>query len=214
MDRNIKNDIDVLTQKYRDKLNNKAGNEFSLTSTYNDKVVSILHNECKREFQLHPRYFLTKLACPLCEKEKKYDVRREKTKKIVAEFKKELKTLVGDEYKVTRDYMDPEERKVSLEHKCGHKYDIKINSFRNGRRCPICTKTQPKSPEEYAKEFKELAGNKFELLTKYERANKKVEVLCNQCNEKFPVNPSYFKRDLRCPLCEKKTIPKRTSEEE
>lgn len=210
---NKKNNIDILTKKYEEKLENKTGREFLLKSVYNDKVVDILHSECNRVFQLHPRYFLSKLSCPLCDKEKKYDIRREKTKKIVSDFKEELKTLPkGNEYTVTKDDMDPEERKVSLRHKCGHEYKVKINSFRNGRRCPECTKTQPKTAEEYHEEFYELVGSRFVLLTQYERANKKVKVHCNQCNEDFEINPSYFKRDCRCPRCEKKVISKKASE--
>lgn len=198
------NDISTLTQKYKNKLKIKTNGEFDLVSSYNDKVVEIYHTECGRVSQLNPRYFLSKLSCPLCEKDKRYEMRLEKTKKIVADFKKELKDEVGDEYKVTKDYMDPDERKVSLMHSCGYEYKVKINSFKSGRRCPKCTKTQPKPPEEYLKEFNRVSNGKFSLLIPYERATKKIDIECHKCNEKSSVNPSYFLRDPRCPKCEKK----------
>lgn len=204
-----KNDISILTQKYKNKLKIKTNGEFDLVSKYNDKVVDIYHSECGRVSKLNPRYFLSKLSCPLCERDKRYDMRLEKTREIVADFKKELKDEVGDEYVVIKEYMDPDERKVSLKHSCGYEYKVKINSFRNGRRCPKCTKTQTKPPEKYLKEFNEVSGNEFILLTSYERATKKVYIKCLKCNEKFSVNPSYFLRDPRCPKCEKKINSKK-----
>lgn len=204
-----KDNISILTQKYKNKLLTKTNGEFDLVNTYNDKVVDIYHKECGRVSKLNPRYFLSKLSCPLCEKDKRYDIRLEKTKQIVADFKIYLKNEVGNEYTITKDYMNPDERKVSIMHNCGHEYKVKINSFKSGRRCPICTKTQPKPPEEYLKEFNEISNGKFSLLTPYERATKKIDILCHKCNEKSSVNPSYFLRDPRCPKCEKKTNSKK-----
>lgn len=201
--------IPILTNKYKDKIHIKTNGEFELVSDYNDKVITIRHLECGRDSELNPKYFLSKLSCPKCAKEERYIKRLEKTKKIVLEFKEELKNEVGEEYIVTRDCMNPDERKVSLKHKCGYEYKIKINSFRSGRRCPICTKTQPKPPEQYEKEFKTIVKDKFKLLSEYERANKKIEVLCTRCNFKSLVNPSSFLRDSRCPKCEKKQVIKK-----
>lgn len=200
-----KNNIDSLTQKYRNKVKIKTNGEFDLVSPYNDKVVSVYHSECDRVSELNPRYFLSRLVCSHCAKEKRYDLRKEKTKEIINDFKQELKELVGDEYVVTKDWMDPDERKVSIKHNCGHEYKIKINSFRSGRRCPICTKTQPKPPEEYEREFYDVVEDRFQLLAPYERAIKKIPVLCNRCHKKSLVNPSGFLRDSRCPKCEKKS---------
>lgn len=201
--------ISILTEKYKNKIYLKTNGEFELVSDYNDKVITIRHLECGRESELNPKYFLSKLSCPQCAKEERYLKRLEKTKKIISEFKEELKKEVGEDYIVTSDYMNPDERKVSLKHKCGYEYKIKINSFRSGRRCPICTKTQPKPPEQYEKEFKIIVKDKFELLSEYERANKKIEVLCTRCNSKSLVNPSSFLRDSRCPKCEKKQVLKK-----
>lgn len=200
--------ISVLTDRYRYRVVNKTNGEFDLVSDYNDKVVTIYHKECGRTSELNPKYFLSKLICPKCEKENRYYKRLEKTKKIVSDFKEELKKEVGDEYVVTKDYMNPDERKVSIKHNCGYEYKIKINSFRSGRRCPICTKTQPKPPEQYELEFYEIVNDKFKLLSKYERANKKIEVVCTRCNCISYVNPSSFLRDSRCPKCEKKQYKK------
>lgn len=193
-----------LTEKYKEKIHIKTNGEFSLIGTYNDKVIEIHHKKCNRISELNPRYFMSKLLCPLCERDKRYQQRLEKTKIIVAEFKEELKKIVGDEYEVLEDFMNPDERKVLIRHnKCGKVYRVKINSFMSGRRCPDCTKTQPKSPEKYMKEFESVAKNEFTLLTPYERATKKVKILCHKCNEESSVNPSYFLRDARCPNCEK-----------
>lgn len=196
--------IKELTEFYGLKINAKTNGEFDLYGEYNDKSIDIIHHKCGRISELHPRYFLSKLICPICEKEKRYEKRLEKTRVIVNEFKEELKDLVGDEYSVTKDYMDPDERKVSLIHNvCGNEYSIKINSFRDGRRCSECTKKKPKTPEKYKGEFYEKANGKFELLTEYEKSTKKVDVYCKNCKSEFPINPSYFLRDPRCPECEK-----------
>ena len=196
--------IKELTEFYGLKINAKTKGEFDLYGEYNDKSIEIIHHECGRISELHPRYFLAKLICPICEKEKRYQKRLEKTKEIVKEFKEELKELVGDEYSVTKDYMDPDERKVSLIHNvCQNEYKIKISSFRAGRRCSECMKKKPKTPEKYKEEFEEKAKGNFKLLSEYEKSTEKVQVHCLKCNEKFGINPSYFLRDSRCPECEK-----------
>lgn len=206
--------IDELTKNYKEKVHIKTDGKFELIGQYNDRSIEILHKECNRISELHPRYFLSKMTCPLCEKDKRYQKRMEKTKIIVAEFKEELKTMVGNEYEVVEDFMDPDERKVLIEHKkCSHRYRVKINSFKSGRRCPLCTKTQPKSPEKYKEEFEDVSKGKFTLITPYERATKKVEILCLRCNEKSEVNPSYFLRDSRCPKCEKMQMTKTKDEQ-
>lgn len=197
--------ISDLTKNYQQKLKVKTGDEFTLTSVFNDKSVSLMHKECKRVFELNPRYFLSKLSCPLCEKDNRYHVRLEKTKKVVSEFKEYLKETVGDEYSVIQDYMDPDDRKVFIRHnKCSHEYYIMPRNFIGGRRCPECTKTQPKPPEEYLREFNDVVKGRFDLITPYEVAIKKVDVLCNKCKKTSKVNPSAFLRDSRCPKCEKK----------
>ena len=201
--------IELLTENHKKKIENKTNGEFTMIGSYNDKAIRIKHIECGRISELNPRYFLSKLVCPVCAREKRYQVRLEKTKTIVSKFKNDLKIKVGEEYTVTRDYMDPDERKVSLRHNtCGKEYKVKINSFNSGRRCPDCTKTKPKSPEEYKREFEKIVNGKCTLLTEYKRATIKIDIHCKKCNSISSVNPSAFLSDSRCPKCEKKTNKK------
>ena len=96
---------------------------------------------------------------------------------------------------------------MKLKHNsCGYEYEIKPKAFLDGRRCPMCTKTKFKTPEEYQQDFNKVSNGEFELLTPYERATKKVKVKHINCKEKdniFEISPSYFLRDNRCPNCQK-----------
>lgn len=199
---------------YNEKLKEKTGGSFSLVGQYDNLLVEIKHEECNRMFERNPRYFLSNLKCPLCERDKKKKVLEANSRKRVEKFKEKVKELVGDKYQVIGDMIDSSTGKVEIKHvECGNIYPVRPGAFIDGRRCPECTKTKVKSPEQYRKEFMEVAGDNFELLTEYERATVKIKVKHKVCNEIFDISPSYFLRDTRCTVCEKNKLGnKKTTE--
>jgi len=199
---------------YNNKLQEKTKGEFSLVGQYDNHVVEVKHEKCNRIFERNPRYFLSNLTCPLCERDKKKEIQKENSKKRVAVFKEKVKELEGDKYEVIGEFIDSNTGKVEIKHvECGNVYGIRPGAFVAGRRCPECTKTKFKTPEQYKKEFMEVANGKFELLDEYQRATVKIKIKHNECNQIFEISPSSFLRDNRCSICEKNKLGnKKTTE--
>jgi hypothetical protein len=78
---------------------------------------------------------------------------------------------------LTTEYIN---NKTKLITKCpiGHVFEMLFNSFKNGYRCPICSKKKKKTIEEI-KEYIESQG--YQLLSKeYINSNTKLKLLCNK----------------------------------
>ncbi|WP_427110886.1 hypothetical protein [Lysinibacillus xylanilyticus] len=122
------------------------------------------------------------------------------------EFVAEVKALVGDEYAVLSKY-EGALRKVVLNHKsCRSSFEMNPNSFLMGSRCPECQKHyKQKTHSEFSREFEKFSEGEYELLGKYEKCYKKIEIRHNLCGEKFHMRPNSFLTGQRCPKCAKET---------
>lgn len=82
------------------------------------------------------------------------------------------------------------------------------------QRCPICShiqriKSKYKTNEEFKKEVYDLVGNEYTFLEEYKGSNIKINVRHNSsnCNNyEYPVTPSKFLSDRKCPKCAGKEI--------
>ena len=195
-------DIDELTLRYKEKIKRRKP-DYELVGEYNDKVVDIKHKKCGNIFSLNPKYFLYYGECRYCNEDARNEKKEIKEKKKIEDFKEEVKILGNGEYVVTGTNIDKKTRKIKIKHKCGFEYSIRMCMFRKGRRCPVCTKTKFKTPQEYNSEFISVANGKFKLITPYEKSTKKVKIYHNECGESFEIIPGQFLKDPRCSICEK-----------
>lgn len=195
-------DIDILTLRYKKRLE-KNKPDYELIGEYNDKVVDVRHKKCGKIFSISPNYILYYGDCPICNKpniEKRLAL-NEKNK--IKEFKKYVESTTNKEYIVTGDTIDKKTRKIKIKHNCGFEYGVRMCMFKKGRRCPLCTKTKPKSPDAYKKEFIMVANDNFELLTEYVSSTEKIEIFHKRCKNTFKILPGHFIKDPRCCICEK-----------
>lgn len=193
-----------LTNKYKNLISNKTSNQFNLIGEFDEDFITMKCNTCKEILKVPTREFLKNFTC--------FNSKCRKRQKLV----NEIEELANDEYTVLKNFCDTDNtskdyKKCLIKHNnCGLEYKIIPRNFINGRRCPECTKTKFKTPEQYEKDFMMAGNGQFSLLSKYVRATEKVTAQhTGGCNHIFDVTASYFLRDPRCPICEKQTNAQR-----
>ena len=127
-------------------------------------------------------------------------------KKTNEEFKKEVYDLVENEYTFLEKYINANTKIECIHNECGHKWKIRPDCFLRGQRCPKCkgkriSKSRTKTHEQFEKEFYNLIGNEYELLSKYKKAQIKIKVKHNVCGYEYEVTPNHFLDGNRCPKC-------------
>lgn len=193
-----------LTNIYKDLIPSTTNNQFELIGEFNEDYIEVKCNTCGEISKVETEPFLKNSVC--------FNSKCKRRQKSIDEIEK----ISKGEYTVIRNFYntDPESKdykKCLIRHnECGTEYPVVPRNFINGRRCPECTKTKFKTPEQYEQDFNIAGKGNFELLSKYTRATDKVRAKhIGGCNEEFDVNSSYFLRDPRCPICEKQSIAKK-----
>lgn len=66
--------------------------------------------------------------------------------------------------------------------------------------CPNCSGNAIKTPENFESELK-ITHPELKLLSPYIRANRKLHILCTDCNRDFMVTPNKLQQGQHCPYC-------------
>ena len=85
-----------------------------------------------------------------------------------------------------------------------YEYEVLPSEFLKGTRCPKCFRTYLKTQEEFEQEVKDLVGDEYSILGRYEKATTKIKMRhnCDKCNNhEYMVAPSKFLIGHRCPRC-------------
>lgn len=137
-------------------------------------------------------------------------------RKTQEEWDKEVYSLVEDEYKFLDKYKNASTKLRVIHRNCGTLYKVDPNSFQQGRRCPICAEEKRRkrskrtTNEEWKEIVKNLVGDEYTFIEKYEDYKTPIKVRHNKCGRVYKVVPQEFKRGSRCWKCGHK----RTSEEQ
>ena len=122
-------------------------------------------------------------------------------KKTDAQFKQEVKNLVGGTYTFLEPYQGTH-TKIKVKHnKCGHIYKAEPNSFLQGKRCPYCYGNTKKTDADFKKEAFDLVGDEYTFLDTYANNHTKLRVKHNKCGKVYKIKPYSFLRGDRCPYC-------------
>lgn len=126
--------------------------------------------------------------------------------KTTEEFKKEVYSLVGNEYRVASEYRGAH-KKILLIHDCGFNWWVKPDNFLQGQRCPKEKYLRIGNSNRFdiskIRNLIDVLGNgEYELLSNtYHKAKDKLLVRHKKCNYIYPVSYSDFKSGRRCPKC-------------
>lgn len=181
-----------------------VGDEYLILSKYiTSKIkVKFKHTKCGNIFEMKPNGFLNGSRCPKCMQQQAHDTR----KKTDAEFKSEVKALVGDEYLVLDKYVNTHTKLRFKHKKCNLVSLIEPNSFLHGVRCSKCSYKQMglrkrKTSQEFKKEFYDNTNQDYILASPYKTATSKILVLHLKCGYLYQTTPNQFLNGRRCPYC-------------
>jgi len=102
-------------------------------------------------------------------------------------------------YTLLSDYNRADKNLSLRHHECGGIYEVSLNHFMEGRRCP-CEHLTRKA-KEFAKEFKVASEGEYEQLSPYVRVHDKIKVKHLSCGTIYTVEPNAWNRGTRCPKC-------------
>ena len=127
-------------------------------------------------------------------------------RKTDAQFKKEVRDIVGDEYVFLDTYVNGKTKLKVKHNKCGYTYEVFPSNFLRGERCPRCVasirgKARKKTDAQFKQEIYDLVGNEYTFLDPYVNNHTNLRVKHNKCGHVYEVRPHNFLGGQRCPRC-------------
>ena len=154
--------------------------------------LRVKHNKCGNVYEIKPNDFLNGSRCSYC---------AGNLKKTDAQFKREVRNLVGDEYTFLDSYVNAHTKLRVKHNKCGNVYEVQPSNFLNGSRCSYCSGHHKKTNTEFKQEIYDLVGNEYTFLDSYVSTMTKLRVKHNKCGNTYKVLPNNFISGSRCPYC-------------
>lgn len=188
----------VTQEIYEQRVKDMHGDDYTVVGKFTRSVdpITILHNECGREFDIEAGSFVNMgIVCRYCS-----DHVIQKTDE---EFKQEVWDAVGDEYTTLEPYTKSSER-IKMRHNiCGFTWSLYPMSFTSiGSRCPKCSGLLCKTTERFKAEVAAQVGTSYSVLGEYHNSYTHIEMKHNICGHKWKVQPASFTHTKsRCPKC-------------
>lgn len=191
----------ITTKEFKDKVLDIWGDEYTVLGELENMSTSIWvrHNKCGHEWMVSPQNLLNHHGCPIC---------ANNVTKTTEEFKQSVFDLVGDEYEVVGEYVNSKDKIHFIHKKCksnGGKdfdFDMTPKDFLSGQRCPKCGGTMRKTQNEFEGIIRNLVGDEYTVIGKYESMHTKITIRHNKCGTEYMVRPDMFvHRGNRCPVC-------------
>lgn len=129
-------------------------------------------------------------------------------RKYYDEVYSEIKSISENDYElISTEYINSK-TKLSIKHiSCGHIFEMRLNNFLNGQRCPICSKKHSGELnkigiEKFTQQIYELTNGEYIVLSENYISNKhKIKFKHITCGMEFKTTPNNFKKTLSCPHC-------------
>lgn len=109
-----------------------VGDEYVFLDSYVNAYtkIRVKHNKCGNVYRVKPNNFINGSRCPVCS---------DGTNKTDAQFKQEIRNLVGDEYTFLDTYVNNHTKLRVKHNKCGNTYEVRPTDFISHQtRCPYC----------------------------------------------------------------------------
>lgn len=125
----------------------------------------------------------------------------------VKDFAKYVKQITKNEYELLEENItecNVEKKLLMLHKKCNNVYSVNIHSFKQGRRCPYCSKTKKYDITSFKEKVKEKYNDEYTVLSDTYINNKTpIKMKHNICGNEWMVVPNYFikEKGTKCPKC-------------
>lgn len=118
------------------------------------------------------------------------------------EFLKKVYSEVGNEYTPLDEYIRSNVNIRFKHNVCNTVFSMSPNHFlKDKRRCAHCFHGNKKSPEQFKKEFYEIAKGEYELCSEYVGSRSEIKVFHKACQRYYYTTPHSFLRGSKCALC-------------
>ncbi|WP_142415403.1 hypothetical protein [Hathewaya massiliensis] len=179
----------------------KKNSECELLSTEytNNSTKMKFRCRCGNEFETTFNDFKqqNKRQCNQCSNKK----RAKKLNYTTEEFKKEVYTLVENEYSVLGEYTKSRNKILMKHDECGHEWYVAPYSFKAGTRCPKCFGNSKKNTEQFKQKIKEKHGKEYTVLDEYINSQTPTLVKHNTCGYEWYATPNNLLQGHNCPKC-------------
>ena len=126
-------------------------------------------------------------------------------KKITTkDFIEKAKLIHGNKYNYEKtNYIKNKEKVVIFCNKCKKYFEQTPNNHLSGDGCPYC-RYKTKSTEQFINDAKKVHGDLYDYSDViYIKNDKKVKILCKNCNKYFYQTPHNHLQKRGCPYCSK-----------
>jgi Zn ribbon nucleic-acid-binding protein len=135
-------------------------------------------------------------------------------RKSTEEFKKEIWSLVRNEYELLSNYINSKVHVDMKHNKCGTMYKVTPNNFLKGWRCPECArlnriKLLTNTDVGFKKTVFDKVGTQYTVKGTYVDSQTKILIKHNKCGNEYMARPAEFYRGKRCPICSKLVAAKK-----
>lgn len=195
--------------KYKNKVFDKVGNEYTLNQivSKNEKIhLDLKHNICGNEFIIEQNKFLNKnCRCknPSCPN------KQENGNLMTFDMVKEqIYNICGDEYTISGKYYGHDQKITFTHNVCGNSFNMRINGFvYGGHRCPICARMSrlkkiTKTQQQFEMEVNKAYKNEYKVVGQYINSNTPVLIKHEVCGCIFNVRAGRISNGTaQCPMC-------------
>lgn len=122
------------TNKFSKKIDEIFNGEIKVIGEYktNHTKIEVKHLKCNKTFDVRPSNILQGYGCPHCARNKK---------RTIEDIKDEIYELTDGEYEcLSNEYINNREKLTMFHNDCNKEYDVTWSNFKQGYRCPHCSK--------------------------------------------------------------------------
>jgi len=205
----------LTNKQFLEKLKEKHGLKLIPLEEYSLSNVKIkIKCEKNHIFEAAPLHLISKnpTNCPICKQ-------KENTLKMTFDKEKVIEKInkISEGYHVENwlDYKKTSD-KVLFKHSCGNEFEMTVNNFISGQRCPAHRYDNAKLFEKkdhvhYMNKIIKIKDYKdYLFLEDFNGGKTKIKVIHKKCNTEYLVSPQKFIDGKRCPYCSSMTNSKPT----
>lgn len=175
----------------------RSNEEFTYIEGYTrmSGKIKIMHNDCGTIFETTAANFINnKTGCDKCEKSSR--------RKTTSEFNEEIKEMTNGEYCLDSEYIKADEY-IRIRHNvCSKTYKTKPQFFKNGKRCPYCSRNSVKTIDDIQVKIDKKYNFYYEVLDYYKEENRqKITVKCRKCHLEKTLDFFSFYYKTKCDKC-------------
>ena len=186
-------------EQFRKELAEKQPNLIPNDTYINNKTkyhcICKIHN-CN-VYTTPDKYLYRNQGCNMCSIE-----RDKRAITYTSESFQEVLSSVNPNIEILSEYTNTRNRLDVKCKICGHKWNPVAKTLISKKPCgcPKCAGNAVKTTLEFEEELK-LSHPELKLLSPYVKSNRKVHVLCTECNNDFWITPNKLQQNRQCPYC-------------